>query len=50
MSDCVKRLARRDLQHGQASSGGAVRRLVMPGRSALELVTPGSGPQLVSGR
>ena len=36
----VKRRWRRDLQHVQVSSGGAVRHLVMPGRNALAPVAP----------
>jgi len=37
----VKRRLSCDLQHGQVSSGGAVRRLVLPGRNALAPVAPG---------
>ena len=36
----VKRGPRPDLQHGHVSSGGAVRRLVLPGRNALAPVAP----------
>jgi len=37
----VKRRSRCHLQHGYASSGGADRRLVLPGRNALAPVAPG---------
>ena len=36
----VKRWSRCDLQHSYVSSGGAVRRLVLPGRNALAPVAP----------
>ena len=44
----VKRRARYDLQHHQVSTGGAVRRLVLPGWNALAPVAPwGTHPTLI---